>query len=92
MIHAKICLINQGCPRPVIALQGRIVAENTMHFIDFSLWKECVSYILIYAKTYSFLLNTICLISYFNMFVLICLLRTPDENVMSYVNGLLDWP
>ena len=34
MIHNKIHLICSGCPRPSIALQCRIVAKNTNHFIS----------------------------------------------------------
>ena len=31
MIHNKIHLISQGCPRPSVALQHRIVARNNIH-------------------------------------------------------------
>ena len=35
MIHNKIHLTSPGCPWPSIALQCRIVAQNTIHFIIF---------------------------------------------------------
>ena len=36
MIHNKIHLISPGCPQPSIALQCRIMAENTYHSINTS--------------------------------------------------------
>ena len=39
MIRNKIHLISPVCPSPSIALQGRIVAQNDIHFI---LWVEVV--------------------------------------------------
>ena len=38
MIHNKIDLISSDCTRPSIALQCRIVAWNTIHFILFHLF------------------------------------------------------
>ena len=38
MMYNKIHIISPGCPRPDIALQCKIVAENTIHFIH---WKRC---------------------------------------------------
>ena len=33
MIHGKIHFISPGCPRPGIAIQCKIMANNTNHFI-----------------------------------------------------------